>query len=384
MIKYRARRRSDLLAIYFTVFIDVLGLGIILPALPFYAIKFNATGVWVGAILTAYSLAQFVSAPLLGRISDRVGRRPVLVVSLVGSSVALTLTGIAPSLPWLLGARTLAGLFGGAIGPSQAYIADATNPAARAQALGLLGATIGLGFVAGPAIGALLSQFGFSTAAFVSAGLALANAAFTARVVRHYPPLRRAKSWPAVTTIIRRPTICATLLGILLTTMAFAVLQGAFALLGSRLWDLDQGGLGWMLAFAGMVSVATQSGLIGHAVKRWGEPIVATAGGILMATALALLPVAPNVWVATAFVGLLALGQGLATTALSAILSHTAEADTQGSTLGLGQSAAAAARAAGPALGGGLFDMHFAAPFAAAAASAGLASVISMRAARNR
>ena len=338
----RIQRRPDLLAIYITVFIDVAGLGIILPALPFYAIEFGATGIWVGGMLTAYSLAQFISAPLLGRISDRVGRRPVLLFSLTGSSLAFTLTGLSGSLPLLLGARTLAGLFGGAIGPSQAYIADATDPEDRAQALGLLGAAIGLGFVAGPAIGALLTPFGFGTAAFVAAGLALANTGFTAAVITSDKPPRNPAPRPSIAATIRRPRVPLLLASILLITLAFAALQGTFALLGTRLWGLDEAGLGWMLAFAGAVVVAVQGGVIGRLTARWGERIVAVTGGGLMAIALGLMPAAPNVWVAVGLIGLLAVGQGLATPTLSALLSRTATRDVQGSTLGLGQSAAAA------------------------------------------
>ncbi|HEY8478115.1 MAG TPA: MFS transporter, partial [Chloroflexota bacterium] len=171
-------RRSPLLVVYVTVFVDLLGFGIILPNLPFYALSFGATGLWIGAILTAYSAAQLVGAPLLGRVSDAVGRRPVILLSLVGSALSFTLTGLADTLFLLLLARALAGLFGGSIAAAQAYIADATPPEDRAKHMGMLGAAIGMGFVFGPALGAALSPLGFSAAAFCSAGLAAANFLF--------------------------------------------------------------------------------------------------------------------------------------------------------------------------------------------------------------
>ncbi len=170
--------KPGLPVVYVTVFIDLVGFGIILPQLPFYAESFGATGVWVGAILTAYSAAQLVGASLLGRLSDRVGRRPVLLMSLAGSAASFLLCGLAHSLWLLLVARALAGLFGGSIAAAQAYIADVTAPGERAKYMGLLGAAIGLGFVFGPALGSRLARFGFGAAAFTSAGLAAANLLF--------------------------------------------------------------------------------------------------------------------------------------------------------------------------------------------------------------
>src|SRR5690242_3996324 len=160
-------RRPALLVVYLAVFVDMLGFGIILPLLPFHAAVLGGSGLWVGAVLTAYSAAQFVAAPVLGALSDRYGRKPLLLVSLAGSAVSLALTGIAGSLVALLAVRLVAGLCGGAIAVGQAYVVDLTEPAVRTRALGMVGASIGMGFVLGPAIGAGLSGFGFAGVSFV-------------------------------------------------------------------------------------------------------------------------------------------------------------------------------------------------------------------------
>src|SRR3990172_9488750 len=140
-------RRSSLAVLYLPVFIDLLGFGITLPQLAYVAEHFGATGVWVGALMTAYSAVQFLGAPLLGRLSDRFGRRPILILSLAGSAISLALSGLAQSLFVLIFARSMAGLFGGSIATAQAYFADVTLPKDRARYMGLLGASIGLGFV---------------------------------------------------------------------------------------------------------------------------------------------------------------------------------------------------------------------------------------------
>ena len=172
------RNRASLAIVYATVFLDLVGFGIIIPVLPFLARSFGASGFWIGVLLTAYSAAQFLGAPLLGRLSDRHGRRPVLLLTLLGSVLSYLLMGFASSLALLIVARALAGLFGGSIAAAQAYIADVTIPAERSKFMGILGAAIGMGFVVGPAIGSLSATYGATTPAFVASGLCAANLIF--------------------------------------------------------------------------------------------------------------------------------------------------------------------------------------------------------------
>ncbi|HLZ70521.1 MAG TPA: MFS transporter [Dehalococcoidia bacterium] len=374
----RRLRRSPLAIVYLTVFIDLLGFSIILPLLPFYAERFGATGAWVGTLLTAYAAVQCVSAPLLGRLSDRVGRRPVLLLSLAGSAASLALTGVANSLVLLLAGRALAGLFGGSISTAQAYVADMTEPRERAKYMGLLGAAIGLGFVFGPAIGAGLAPLGFGAAAFAAAGLAAANLAFACL---RLPESHGDRGWnrhtrASLASLLagsRRSGAGRTLAGIFLATFAFVSLEATFALFSQQQFGLGPAGFGIVFTYLGLLIVCVQGGLVGRLSRRYEERALAAAGAAALCLAFVALAAAPGIGLALPALAALALGQGLLSPSLSALLSRESHAGEQGSMLGLGQAAGAAARAAGPIAAGWLFDVNRAAPYLV---SAGLALAV--------
>ena len=366
-------RRSPLLVIYLAVFVDLLGFGIILPILPFYAEKFGADGFWVGAVLTAYSAAQVVGAFFLGRLSDRIGRRRILLLALVGSAVSLAATGLANTLFLLIASRVLAGAFGGSITTAQAYIADSTSRENRTKYMGLLGAAIGMGFVFGPALGAGLSGFGFPTAAFAAAGLAGANFLFGLFALpesRRSGSLDQRRGAPSVANLreaLRHPAIGRILASTFLATFAFVGMEATFALLGQAAFGLDAGRLGLIFTLVGVVIVIVQGGLIGRLNARFGERTLAVAGAAIMALTLAILPLAPSLTFAIAVLAALAVGQGFLSPTLSSLLSLASSADEQGGTLGIGQSASALARAIGPLVAGWLFDRGHALPYFAGA-----------------
>jgi len=366
--------KRGLPVVYLTVFIDLVGFGLILPQLPYYAERFGATGVWVGAILTAYSAAQLVGASVLGRLSDRVGRRPVLLMSLAGSAASFLLSGLAGSLFVLLTARALAGLFGGSIAAAQAVIADVTTQRERARYMGLLGASIGLGFVLGPALGSGLARFGFGAAAFSASLLAAANLLYAflrlpeTRSAAERRHVHSRVDWSNLLDALRHPSIGRLLAATFLCTLAFVAMEATFALLGEARFGLTAGRLGLVFAYVGVVMVIVQGGLVGRLALRFGERAVATTGTLLMAASLAALPLASSLAAAAGVLAGLAAGQGLTTPMLSTLLSRATDADEQGGTLGLGQSLAAAARAVGPIGAGWLYDRATGAPYAAGAA----------------
>lgn len=380
-----APNRSSLGIVYFTVFLDLLGFGIILPFLPYFALKLGATGMQLGIILTAYSLAQLLGAAVLGRFSDRLGRRPILLLSLAGSAISMVISGLAEGLLLLVLARALAGLFGGSISTAQAYIADVTQPEERAKFMGLLGAAIGLGFVLGPALGVLLNSFelGFAGAAFTAAGLAAVNFLFAlfrldeSRPEGLEPPPKRspAEWWRALTA----HGIWQVLVATFLTTFAFVAMETTFALFGEVRYGMNEKSFGLALVFVGVVMVIVQGGLIGPLTRRFGVRGVAATGGLLMGASLLAVPFSPTLVLAVLALGGLAAGQGLSVPTHSTIISRLTVATEQGSILGARQSCAAAARAAGPVLAGALYDMQVASPYWVGGALAAMAGLLLTR-----
>jgi MFS transporter, DHA1 family, tetracycline resistance protein len=377
-------RRSAQLVVCLTVFVDLLGFTLILPALPLYAAELGASGAMVGMLLTAYSVMQFLCAPLLGRLSDRYGRRPVLLIALAGSTGSLALTGMAHSLWLLLFARAVAGACGGSIGVGQALAVDLAGPAARTKALGQVGAAVGLAFVAGPGLGAALAPFGFAASAFLGAALAGANLAVAAFVLPDPPRLA------AAATALTAPGTAATrrerrwvfgswpagaiLAAGFLTMFAFVGMEATFALLGQVRFGFAAGEVGAVLAAAGLAMVVVQLSLIGQLVARWGDHLVCVAGAALMAGSLAVVPFLPEA-LCVAAVGLLAVGYGLVSPTLASMLAQAGPSEQRGRRLGAGQSLTAAGRAAGPVCAGLLFDVAAGLPYVVGAATAALAAL---------
>lgn len=372
--------RAALVIVYVTVFLDLLGFGIILPFLPFYTLQLGGGGVEVGILLASYSLAQLAGAAVLGRISDRTGRRPILLLSLAGSSAAMVLSGLATSLIVLYAARALAGLFGGSISTAQAYVADVTSREERAKHMGLVGASVGLGFVFGPALGAGIGALGgrFSEAAFLAAGLAVVNLGFAWFKL---PEPHRTESRPRTTVrqwlaSVVRPQLWQIFWATFLVTFAFVCMETSFALYGEARFGLGAVGLGGVLAFVGLVVAGVQGGLVGRATRSLGVRSVAIAGCVLMGAGLLLVPAMPVLLAAAGALGLLAAGLGLAFPTLATLASQTAGADEQGAVLGLRQSMAAAARAVGPLAAGAVYDLRISAPFLIGGGMAVLAAIL--------
>ena len=374
-------KKSPLFIIFLVVFIDLVGFGIVIPILPYYAKTYGASATTLGWLMTSYSVMQFFFAPLWGRLSDRIGRRPVLLGSMAGSALSLVVLGLAPSLLWLFIGRTFAGICGANISTATAYIADITSEKDRAKGMGMIGAAFGLGFVFGPAIGGVLSRFGFGVPMFAAAALSLANIAFAFFQLPEPPSTQefrehnRAKRFDgvAVRETMRDPRTRMAILIFFVATVAFTQMEVTFALFMQARHGFDAQGTGWLLAFMGIVMVAVQGGLIGRLSERFGESRLILAGMIAMAVALVLMAQASQLPLLFVGMGLLAVGNGITNPSLSSLASKGALPDRRGATMGVYQSAGSLARVVGPPVAGMLYDMFgIARPFLVGAALMGV------------
>ena len=356
-------KRSPLLVIFTTVFIDLVGFGIVIPVLPYYAegTKFGATPSQVGLLFASYSVMQLVFAPVLGRLSDKHGRRPVLLVSLMGTALGFLILGFATTLWMLFIGRIIDGVSGGNISTAQAYIADVTTRENRARGMGLIGAAFGLGFVFGPAIGGILSRWGINVPFLFAGGLALANAvllyfALPETVTPDHPARTSAasgRSWTQLVAALRRPALASVLTIYFVGIVAFSIMTASFSLFMMFRMGYDAFHNGWIFAFVGVISAIIQGGLIGRLVKKFGEPLLVIIGALMFAASLLVLPlVKPSSSLITILLiaAATSIGQALSAPTLSSLASKSASAAQQGSVLGVMQSVASLARAVGPSL----------------------------------
>jgi multidrug resistance protein len=356
-------KRSPLLVIFITVFIDLIGFGIVIPVLPYYAegTKFGATPSQVGLLFASYSILQLIFAPVLGRLSDKHGRRPVLLISLLGTALGFLILGFATTLWMLFVGRIIDGISGGNISTAQAYIADVTTKENRAKGMGLIGAAFGLGFVFGPAIGGILSRWGMNVPFFFAGGLAVANAIllfFTLpeTVTPDHPARVSAasgRSWKQLAGALRNRALASVMAVYFLGIVAFSMMTASFSLFMMFRMGYDAFHNGWIFAFVGVISAIIQGGLIGRLVKKFGEPPLVIVGALLFAGSLVVLPlVKPSTGLVTILLiaATTSIAQALSAPTLSSLASKSASAADQGSVLGVMQSVASLARAVGPSL----------------------------------
>src|SRR6185312_2428373 len=293
-------KRSPLVVIFTTVFIDLVGFGIVIPVLPFYAegTRFNATPRTVGLLFASYSVMQLIFSPILGRLSDKHGRRPVLLISIIGTGIGFLILGFANTLILLFVGRILDGITGGNISTAQAYIADITTPENRAKGMGLIGAAFGLGFVFGPAIGGILTRWGVAVPFFFAAGLCFANALllyFTLpeTVTRDHPARTSAAGGRGLGQLIQSfadRRLAYVLIIYFLFIVAFSIMTTSFSLFTMFRFGYDAQHTGYLFAYVGILAVIVQGGLIGRLVKRFGEMTLVIAGAFLFAGSLFAVP----------------------------------------------------------------------------------------------
>lgn len=359
-------KNKALSTVFVIIFIDLLGFGLILPLLPYYAKQFNASSFEIGLLVAVYALAQFLAAPIFGRLSDRFGRRPVLLISLAGNILSFVLLGLAANLWMLFAARILAGIIGSNISVAQAYITDVTDESNRARGLGLIGAAFGLGFILGPAIGGLLSRFGFGVPSFAAAGLSALNLLMVllwlpeSLTAERRAALAQGKRPPltlnAMLVALRKPVVGPLLHTRFFFAIAFSTFQTIFALWGLQRLNLTAQTTGYLLTYVGFLSAFVQGFLIGRLTRRFSESFLIFAATILMTVGLV-------GWaLTTSLPGLLvdlipiAFGGGVLNTVINSAISKSVAPIEVGGTLGLAASLESLTRVFSPTLGGLLLD----------------------------
>jgi len=407
------------LAIFFTVFVDLLGFGIVIPFLPLYAeslaahpspwmewinhaFRFTHPGAaWAGVAMIAYSLSQFIAAPFLGRISDLVGRRPVLWLSLVGASASYLIMAVTGHFEWVLAARVLGGLLGGNISVAQAAMADTSAPSERSKVMGMIGAAFGLGFVLGPALSGILSSsqagrqmlaaHGWYLPFFVASALSL----FASMLVVVWLPetltpdarihARRVENrGHALMRALKRPGMPQIFCISLLAMSGFAMMEGTYSLLANARFGFGQREVGYLFAFIGILIVLYQGGLVRVVARRIPERIALVAGLACMACALPCIPYAPWKWPFILVMIPLAWGNGMNTTATSALASQLTPRDEQGGLFGVINAMSGIGRIIGPLVGTFAFARFgYASAYWVACASMALALVIGATLPRN-
>ena len=351
--------------LFLIVFTDLVGFGLVIPLLPFYAERFGASPLQMTLLFAVYSLMSMLAAPLWGRLSDRVGRRPVLMASMAAAALAYLWLGFATQLWMVFAARAFAGACAGNIAAAQAYIADVTPPEKRARGMGMIGAAFGLGFIVGPVLGGMVAGNDLKTADLQTPGLiaaalsaaALLGVVFLLReslsATAHQEPRGRIA---ALRDALRRPMLGRLLLLFFIVILAFSGMETTFAW-----WAIDRFGwgprpIGFVFFYVGLLSAAMQGGLIGPLTRRFGEERLTLSGLVLIALGLLVLPFAREVPALVLALTLLALGMGAMQPTLNSLISRRAPPERQGEVMGVAQSVGALSRVLGPIIAGALFS----------------------------
>lgn len=352
--------------IWTTVAIDLVGFGIVAPLLPLYAKRFGASGFVTGALFASFSLAQMICAPLLGRLSDRIGRKPVIIMSLFGTAIGSLMTGLAGSLPLLFVGRILDGASGASVSVAQGAVTDIAPPARRAKLLGMLSAAFGVGFVLGPAIGGLASLGSHRLPFFIAAAIAAINGVVA---LRRLPETRSIRPTIDVGPVRSRRGSLLLLATIgFLSITAFGAFEAMFSRFAAARFRLTEGSVSVVFVGVGIWLVIVQGGLVGKVTARIGSRRALQGGLLLLGAGLILLSQTKKWSTLVPALALLGLGQGLAGPNLSALVVESADDRSRGEALGFQQSVGAAARVVGPLCAGWLFDRGVPLPYAVGAA----------------
>jgi len=380
----RLRRLAVLILV---CFVDAIGFMIILPLLPFYAVRLHATPETVGQLIASFSIAQLVAAPVWGRVSDRYGRRPALLIGLGASAVAFAVFGFADSVWLLLASRIVQGAGGGTTGVAQAYVADTVEPKDRARALGWLSSATAAGVILGPAIASFAFHLGAAAPGIVAATLCLLNVAIAWRWLpesRPGEPSTRARKpiWHPAWLVVRHPAnLVSRLIWIYgIGMVAFSAMTSVLSLYLQAEFQLTEKTIGPIFAYVGVLSLVMRSVLLGPIVDRLGESWTMRVGTLLFAAGLLLYPIPQSLWSLAAVIPLVPIGTALLFPATTSLMSRYSDPRELGTTMGVAQTFAGLARVIAPLLATMVFQrLGHAMPFYAAGAVIAIAGVLALQ-----
>lgn len=357
-------KKASLNVIFLTVFIDLMGFGILIPILPTFGTKvLNISDFQIGIAVASYSLMQFLFNPVLGKLSDRFGRRPIILISLLSTATSYLIFSFTDTFFMLLFSRILAGLGGSNIGVAQAYIADVTDKSERSKGMGIIGAAFGLGFVFGPLIGGYLSHFSYATAGFGSASFSFMAFLFAFFALPESLKERDTSkvSYKIFDIKFTKETFKIPSLGLLITlffiiVFSMANIYGTFSILGYKEYGFTDQQNGILFGINGLIGAIVQGGLIRILSKKFADKPLVLAGTFFMVIGLGLMPYGGNFWGMSIVMGILSLGTGILQPTLMSMVSKFSPDKKQGAILGLNQSFASFARVLGPLWGGFSFE----------------------------
>jgi MFS family permease len=366
-----ARGRSALGVLFLVVFVDLLGFGMVIPTMPLYARHFGVSEAVTGFLSAGYSAMQLVFAPVWGRLSDRYGRRPMLLGSIAMTSVGFLGYALAPSFEWLLVSRLFAGAATANLAIARAYVADVTPPEERAGGMAIIGISFGLGFILG------LAAPGYAAAALATVNLVAAF--FILREPENHAKAGHRPRFAALFEELRRPGIGGLLMVSFLSILAFSALENTFAFLAADQFGIDAHHVSYVFVYIGVLAVLVQGGMIRPLVRRFGEQKLLVFGLALQAVTIALLPYAGSLAGMLVVLAPMSLGSGLTQPALSALLSKLARREDQGGTMGLGESASAFGRIIGPITGTATYALYRGFPYLTGGLLMAIAAVLATR-----
>lgn len=350
--------KRELVPIFLVVFVSLLGFSIILPLLPFYAQTFDASAGTIGWLVASYSICQFIASPILGGLSDKYGRRPVLIYSQLLALIGFVMLAGAQSIFVLFLSRIIDGFGGGGVTIAQAYIADTTKPEERAGAMAVIGIAFGLGFMVGPLMGGQLAvSFGYPAPALVAAGLSLLSIILTSTYlteprVHRETEKKNLNYYRQMVAAFKMPQLGRFLLIFLFFALPFALFVSMFSLFANKQYGFTPDEVGYFLAFVGFMGIIWQGGVVRPMVKRYGELISLKASLISMTIGLFGIAIAENWWHLALVSVVFSFGSGIVRPTLSSLITQVAPQDKKGSILGIGASIDSFSRSVAPIFGG--------------------------------